>query len=161
VVRRDDDDARQRRRQPGDEPLPARDERGVRHHHHDVVGALDHAVGGAVEELGRPARVVVGQSGRFLEGEPPGDVRRGRQFVDRVLGRTRGKGPEPVVVGTGGTGDEEPDVDLQTGRTLALGRGQLGVLTSVRSGATHETHASPRPYLVGVGDRAETMPPAR
>jgi hypothetical protein len=57
----------------------------------------------------------------IIEIEPPGDVRRGRQFVDGVRGRLRGERLEASGVGSRPVGDEHPDVDPAVGRPLALG----------------------------------------
>ena len=140
----DDGDAREGGRQPGDEPLRPRDERDVRHHDDEVVRPPDHPVGGAVEELRRSAPVVVGQPRGVLEVEPPGDVRRRRQFVDRILGCSRGEPPESVRVGPWSVGDEHSDVDLQTDRPLGLGRDQFGRFTLARPGTVHSVDRDPR-----------------
>ncbi len=120
-VRRDDRDARERRRQSGDEPLRARDERNVRHDEDEVVRPLDHLVCGAVEELRGPSPVIVCERDRVLEVEPPGNVRDRREFVDRIFGSLRRKRLEPARVGSRCVRDQHPHVDLQPGRPLALG----------------------------------------
>jgi len=103
-------------------------------------------VGRAVEELGGAAPVVVGEACRLEEVEPPGDVRRRREFVDGVLGRPGRERPESVRVGGRRVGDEHPDVDAQVGRP------SHSAATSARSSRSPE----PDPLIVDTVRRERT-----
>ena len=146
VPSRNDGDARKRRRQARDEPLPARYEGDIRHNDDHIVRPLNHPMSGTVEELRRPAPVMVGELCGAFEIELPGDIRGRRQFVDCVLGRPCGERSEPVRVCPGRVGDEYPDIDLQIASTLALGCHQFGSLASARSRIIHSNDCSPRAH---------------